>query len=170
MGIKFLAAGRWWSESSHWALVIGNWTLDIGHCLIQPPTIISPGIGHWGESVWLGNAGFSPSPYSLLCPATHCNPARPPHNEMAEQHFNALRHSFSPRAIHPFCHRSYIAPLSAGNGCRVRIDTCGWKLLRQTRDQVVFPKTCRGHSVGEELPARVLLIISIVGDLDRLLI
>ena len=80
----------------NWSLDIERWELDIGHCLIQPPTIISPGIGHWGESVWLGNAGFSPSPYSLLCPAMHCNPAPPPHNEMAEQHFNALRHSFSP--------------------------------------------------------------------------
>ena len=52
-----------------------------------------------------------------------------------------------------------------GNGSRVRIDTCGWKLPSANSNQLVFPKSC--PKVEEELAER--LIISI-GDLDRLLI
>ena len=68
------------------------------------------------------NAGFCNGTI-LSLPVPVSVPTRP-NNEMAEQHFNALR--LSARAVGGFGFSSYIA--AAGNGCTtmsVRIDTCG---------------------------------------------
>ena len=69
------------------------------------------------------NAGFcNGTILSLPVPVPVSVPTRP-NNEMAEQHFNALR--LSARTVGGFGFSSYIA---AGNGCTtmsVRIDTCG---------------------------------------------